>query len=494
MKPTSELFDLIKSLTPSEKRYFKLNVSLQKGNKNYLKLFNALDSQKVFNEEEIKSKYKKENFIKNLTFTKNYLYKLIFKSLNSYTNDKTVESKLNNILSRCRFLFNKALYREYFKTVKAGKEIAGKYEMFGYMLDFLEIERQLTKKEDLNKISMNKIYDEELSILDKIKDINEYKRTVSYLLKLYQAEGAVRSIAVDEKVNSVLAGDKFKNDKQPLSLIAKERFYFAMNLIYKIKGNPVKSYEYNYQRFLLISKNKKIFQKFIFDNYQESFLTLVSSAAAAGKFKKADMFYEKYNKLFFKPSGKNTESLVTLYELRLLQLVNENIRKLQSGFIPSLEKILIQYKDKLIIETYNSIYFNLSVYFFSAENFEESLRFINILFDTRYLKYTPNLEPYVRILNILIHYELKNYKLLSHLIPASLKFLKSKNKLFKTEKTTLDFLIKIIRINDHKLIKNSFTELGLEFERLKKDKYEKNAFLYFDFSKWVNKKINLLNI
>ena len=38
MKPTNELFELIRSLNGSEKRYFKINASKQKGNKNYIKL------------------------------------------------------------------------------------------------------------------------------------------------------------------------------------------------------------------------------------------------------------------------------------------------------------------------------------------------------------------------------------------------------------------------------------------------------------------------
>ena len=48
MKPSAVLFDLIKSLTSSEKRYFKMYASLQKGNKNYKDLFNAIDSMQIF--------------------------------------------------------------------------------------------------------------------------------------------------------------------------------------------------------------------------------------------------------------------------------------------------------------------------------------------------------------------------------------------------------------------------------------------------------------
>ena len=79
MKPSTELFQLIKSLTKSEKRYFKLSSSLQSGEKNYLKLFEAIELQNEYDEEAIKEQFKAETFIKHLPSEKNHLYNLILK-------------------------------------------------------------------------------------------------------------------------------------------------------------------------------------------------------------------------------------------------------------------------------------------------------------------------------------------------------------------------------------------------------------------------------
>lgn len=84
MKPSKELFYLIKSLTKSEKRYFKLMSSLQTGDKNYMKLFECIDELEDYDEEAVKEKLKNEKFIKHLPSEKNHLYKLILKSLRSF--------------------------------------------------------------------------------------------------------------------------------------------------------------------------------------------------------------------------------------------------------------------------------------------------------------------------------------------------------------------------------------------------------------------------
>jgi len=66
MKPSTELFSLIQTLTKSEKRFFKLNSSLQSGEKNYLKLFDFIEKQSSYNEEELKAYFSKEKFIQHL--------------------------------------------------------------------------------------------------------------------------------------------------------------------------------------------------------------------------------------------------------------------------------------------------------------------------------------------------------------------------------------------------------------------------------------------
>ena len=77
MKPSTELFNLIQSLSKSEKRFFKLSSSLQDGEKNYLKLFDAIEKQKSYDEKEIKLLFKAEKFIQHLPSEKNHLYKLM---------------------------------------------------------------------------------------------------------------------------------------------------------------------------------------------------------------------------------------------------------------------------------------------------------------------------------------------------------------------------------------------------------------------------------
>ena len=114
MKPSDELFKLIKSLNKSEKRFFKLASTLQSGDKNYIRLFDAIEKQKQYDDEAIKEMFKGETFIKHLPSEKNHLNKLILKSLRAYHADNSVSAQLAEEIKNIEILYEKALYRGFY--------------------------------------------------------------------------------------------------------------------------------------------------------------------------------------------------------------------------------------------------------------------------------------------------------------------------------------------------------------------------------------------
>ena len=110
MAQNDNLFKLIKSLSKTEKRHFKLFASLKSGDTNYIKLFDVINKQEVYNEQQIKDLFGNETFVKQLHVTKNLLAKLILKSLRNYYSNISVEAELNIILRNIEILFKKELY------------------------------------------------------------------------------------------------------------------------------------------------------------------------------------------------------------------------------------------------------------------------------------------------------------------------------------------------------------------------------------------------
>ena len=177
MKPSTELFNLIQSLSKSEKRFFKLSSSLQDGEKNYLKLFDAIEKQKSYDEKEIKLLFKAEKFIQHLPSEKNHLYKLILKSLRGYYSDHSISSTLKQDLKNIEILYKKALYKECVKILKRSKKIAVNYEKFYYLFELISWEKLLIEEAyeqgEFNE-DLDLLIEEEVTVIEKLRNLAEY--------------------------------------------------------------------------------------------------------------------------------------------------------------------------------------------------------------------------------------------------------------------------------------------------------------------------------
>src|ERR1051326_1680161 len=100
MKASSTLHELVKSMSMSEKRHFKVHSSRHVigDSNNYQQLFDAVALQEAYNEDEIKKKFAGETFIKHLPSEKNYLYHHILESLNSFHKERTFLSRYAGLL------------------------------------------------------------------------------------------------------------------------------------------------------------------------------------------------------------------------------------------------------------------------------------------------------------------------------------------------------------------------------------------------------------
>ncbi|HYG17222.1 MAG TPA: hypothetical protein VEC12_15805, partial [Bacteroidia bacterium] len=144
MAKTDSLFVLVKSLGSSEKRYFRLMCSSEKAN--YLQLFEAVDNQDEYDEQALKQKFKGRKFISQLHVTKNYLRKLILKSLRDYHNGISPDAEVKECLRNAEILFNKELYTLCKSELKRAEEVALHHELNSPLVEVYTWQRRLEQQ------------------------------------------------------------------------------------------------------------------------------------------------------------------------------------------------------------------------------------------------------------------------------------------------------------------------------------------------------------
>lgn len=131
MKPANDLFLLIKSMSKSEKGYFKKFAGMHGTAKdgNYLKLFGLIDSMAEYDESLLKETLEKETFAKQLGVTKNYLSKLILRALANYHRDNVPELSIYQLLAEDAVLRHRMLSRKNSNRLKHAQNLATENSM-----------------------------------------------------------------------------------------------------------------------------------------------------------------------------------------------------------------------------------------------------------------------------------------------------------------------------------------------------------------------------
>ncbi|MBL7778230.1 MAG: hypothetical protein JNK66_08075 [Chitinophagales bacterium] len=113
MAKQTDLHQLIHSLTPAEKRYFKVYASMHTtGKSNYEQLFNALNKfPEPYSDSAFKKKHSNKLFAKNLAEEKSHLLELLLKVMRSYEHQQPGEKIYYNQLLDIDFLRRKGLYK-----------------------------------------------------------------------------------------------------------------------------------------------------------------------------------------------------------------------------------------------------------------------------------------------------------------------------------------------------------------------------------------------
>ena len=172
--PTNNLFELVQSMSASEKRYFKRHYSSEKNLTT--DLFDFINGMETYNEAAVKNHFDQTKLAKNLKVYKVQLTDLLLKSLVSYYAKKSVKSRLRQGLEEIDILLEKQLYSVALSKCKKIKDLALNKQELEYLIPIMDQEIKLLNffKGDPEKdkqVQVNGI----LAVNEEIKNLYELK-------------------------------------------------------------------------------------------------------------------------------------------------------------------------------------------------------------------------------------------------------------------------------------------------------------------------------
>lgn len=482
MQGSKKLFELIRSMSKSEKVYFKRYTSMHvKGKENnYIKLFDAYVSSQAFDEKKIKKNLKNSPALNYFSSSQAYLYKLILKCLRAYHSDGTSSSKILEQLMDSINLKNKGLFEQSNKMLESVEELAEQEEELFFSLkayDLLQdncIRNQNIVKLEYIERELNPL----MNILtDKIKEKVMVKQLQLKALRLYlkYGESGTDKNAAKE-VSEILNNPWLKKDKKYL---VRDTYYRALSTrtsSYFILGNYPALKEVNSQHLAALEKDPAFDSEIMRFNYGTMLNNRIGICVQLKMPGELDPIIKKILSLKIETPQRQIFFSIHTYSNILNAYIEFGMADKGRALIPEVINKIKKYEDKAPEEGLLLLRSNIAIVFFMSGDYSNCLKWVNIILNA-HEESRPDVFVDIKILNILTHYELKNFQLMSSLITSLHRQLVKQKKLAEFPKVIFSYLKKLEFVMDKKEIQSEFSSFRDELRSVMKSGADNQSYI-----------------
>lgn len=486
MVKKEQLFILIKALSKTEKRYFKLSCKQAETASNYLKLFEAMDAQREYDEKAIRKKFKKETFCKQLHVTKSYLRQLILKSLRNFHGKISKDAELKDALRNAEILFHKELYPLCHAELKKAEAIARSFEINTSLAEIIVWKRKLEQamhSQHYNRFA--ELLHEQEKAIDAMRNTNLY----------WQHAVNTSSTTIS---NSTAGGKKIKNVKSATlenaqTLEAKVLYYNTSYLTLLRNGlhdkaeqslmdllSLLEKFPHRIQEdpALYISSSNNLVSYFVFSKQYNKAIALINRSRAM--YEKAMQQHEKKSLL---------KQILRTYNIELEIYRDKKEFEKNLPFIRHIESFISRHVAKIPTDYLLSFWFQLANIHFMRKDFDQSLKWINQILNTRMQNVRTDLQVHARMMNLLIHLEQDNLFVLRYFVDSTRRFLKKVKQVQPFEQTLLAFFSKIGQTPKFEQ-KDRFRELQQQLFLINTEQVPTDVLDYIDYKGWIEGKLS----
>lgn len=494
MIASNELHKLIKSLSQSEKRFFKIYASRHViGEKNdYVQLFDAIANQKTYNEILIKEKFRNESFMLRFAAVKNYLHQLILKSMRSFHSASTIDIELKEMLIDIDFLYQKGLYKQCQKLHSKAEKLAIETDKKTRLLEILEWKAKILQvtKQDSDQTNFHKnVFIEENRILDTIKLSLELKSEVLDIFAMIRKQGFARSMQDLELMKHVI-GKYGKLDYETLNFNDKYYLNYINTVFHTSSGDNTKSFVYTKRNIDLLESIPAKLRDEEFEKYIVSLNNLVVNLINLQKTKEINPYLEKIRSLATHNIRENILLWITSYKLVLGVTIKSGDYEQAERIVEEVNSGIDFYIDKIPASDIVLFKFNIAIVYFVCGKHAKAIKMLNEIINDNDLSLRDDIQSFARIIRLIIFWEKGEQELLPYATLSTYRFLYKRKKLYKFESIVLQFIKeKVPHINTSGKQKVAFIELKEKLEKQLQDPLEKKALDYFDFITWIESKI-----
>ena len=491
--PHDDLHKLIHSLSRIEKRNFKVQAqtnTIGRRGDGYIRLFDVIARQLIYNEEDIKQHFRNSYISKNFAYNKHYLFEQLINCLIDYKNkDISFESQLQQF----HILIEKGIYNKAAKVLQKLKSNLLNIEEFEKLIN---VYQQEIKHANILGVDMHPLIKHTEEITAKLLNLNQYRLLQHDLYKFMHKNYSPRNKKQVEQLTRLVKEPLLVKETRALSERSKIIFHYV-HLAYSHLAKNIEKAAFHSDKVI----RQMIPNPWYINNSPIEFVNnLKNHVVIVSDLKRWDEANTTIDRIRLHiDSNKFTTAVRLACQTRYLYSrvygyhAQLNKAELEKSLVET-EKFLAE-NDSLI--THDFLYFNLRFYIcsflFEIGEYKRALYQCNHLVNNNYS--TPAADEnqaLAAIVRLIIYYEQGKYDLLPYVVFSTYRHLLKKGQLYKTEKVILRFLNRDIadvapsaRSEVHAL----FRKLRAELYELSKEPTEKPFYEYIALLNWLDSKL-----
>ncbi len=501
-KASSEhLFRLIKSLSKSEKRQFRL-ISMRLSDsqdKKFLRLFEVIDQQNKYDEQKILKKIP-EIPRTQLPNQKAHLNYLLMKSLRFHESKNDTRRIVITQIENAHILYNKCLYNDALQVIEKAKKKAIEFERHELLLELIQLEKKAMRQAMKSNMEERSdiLIQETTQTLKSIQYISQFSNLSFKLNTYYQKQGFIRTRQDLDKMERYLKKNLPYYQEDKLSTNEKIHLYTVLTGYYLFIHDFRKAYQLAKKWIDLFDQNHNERSNHI-EMYIRSLNTLLVTQNKLGLYSD---FMNTHRQLVAIKRDKSiyvSENIsLNLFKTIYLHEINRHfmLGEFKSGtrIVSKLERELNTIIHKLDKNTVLIFYYKIACLYFGSNNFKTALKWLNAIIHEQDTDLREDLHSFARILKLICYFEMDDREMIEMNIRTTYRFLLRKKELGKYETAILKFFRDSQNAFSQKEIIELFKILKTKMLRLEKDRFEKRAFNYFDIISYLESKIQGLLI
>lgn len=406
------LQQIVRVMSPAEKRYFKLFANAFHENTDLVKLFTVLDTDKAIDDDTVK----KKTGIKNLAVSRSNLRKLILKAMRVFSENSQL-LQLRSMITDMEWLEGKGLREESLKEMRRAEKLAGELELYSTFIETAQMKRRSIDAKDPDDFTQayEKLINDTENYGPLSADFTIAMMFNSYVVNYINITSANSTINITNKLQDLL-----QKGQQRLAKTQTQRgrilILCSLEIIYSKLAQLDEAYNSITQALKIYDENPHLKESPV----MMYLIILNSYCGMCGDMARFDEWAEgikKLTKAYHEQAVPriDKQALWKMNGVLLCQRVKHAQLTGSTQFIQNIEPEMLAFADESVPvvfpEVLTAIILHYTGYLIKDEQLERAAEWLNRFYQNKYSKQARINYLAARLLEIILFYEQKDFDL-----------------------------------------------------------------------------------